>query len=586
MMEDQEILEKSKAWDTEAKSNFEDWKANAKENLRFYEGGNKQWDASDLAKLIEEKRPYITVNKIRGRIRMVCGYLEQNRLDCTTIPCGGDSDQKMCEIFNYIFKFIDIQNFSEVLTAAILMDGVITGRGWLGMRMSYDENILGDLIEEYVDPRTICFDPFAKTFDLRDAKYLRRELWLTKNDIEMMYPEKKVDFGLITTENFPSDVSNVISPAEPRYRVKEYWYREYNTVSSVVDIISGDVVDELSDKVEADRAKIAALMTDQNKRLLKKKKSMINCAMVITNNVLWHNRSPYSDKYFPYLPYLPMAFNGEDGLTTAALVDDMKDLQRERNKRRAQIMAIVNSSAHSGWVAEEGAFADKEHVKQFGSTPGVIIETRQGRRAEQIKPNPIPEAVIALDDKADKDFDEVSLLNPSLLGQPIERESGKAIVMRKASGLMALSDIDRGNRYFNLLRGRLRLEIIQRFYKKERVFYIADGPTGRDAKEVVINKVISDPAYFGKKVNDVSIGKYDVTVNVSQSSPSNRLARLAQLTDMQQYGMSVPPPVMIREMDFPDKDEVVKMFEAQAQAQAGPPGGPPPPKPNPQQNGG
>jgi hypothetical protein len=584
MMTDSEILTKSQAWDIESKNNFDDWKENALENLRFYEGGKKQWDAADLHKLIEEKRPYITVNKIRGRIRMVCGYLEQNRLDCTTVPCSGDSSQQMCEIFNYLFKYIDIQNFSEVITAAILMDGVLTGRGWLGMRMNYDENILGDLTEEYVDPRTISFDPFAKMFDMRDSKYLRREYWLTKNDIEMMYSDKKIDLESITTESFPGDVNRIISPADPRYRLKEYWYREYSTTNLVVDIKSGDVVDEFTNDIANDRDKVAAVMNDPDKRVLRKKKSMINCAMIVANNVLWHNRSPYSDKYYPYLPYMPMAFNGEDGLTTSAMVDDMKDLQKERNKRRAQIMSIVNTSAHSGWIMDEGAVTDEEHLKQFGSTPGVLIKKRQGRFLEQIKPNPVPEAVIALDDKADRDFDEVSLLNPSLLGQPIERESGKAIVMRKASGVMALSDVERGNRYFQLLRGRLRLEIIQRFYKKERVFYIADGPTGRDAKKIMVNKMV--PGSPITKINDISIGKYDVTVNVSQSSPTYRMTRAAQLLEMQQYGISVPPALLVREMDFPDKDEVIKMFEAQAQTQTGPPGGSPPPRPPLRPNGG
>lgn len=573
LMTEEELIGKIGGWRSEAEEAHERWRKNAEENLGFYLGGDNQWDPEALKMLDDEGRPHLSINKIKGRVRLILGYLDQNALDWKIRPIGPGADNKIANVIGSVLHHIKTRNFGDMIDAMVMSDAVITGRGWWCARLSYDENVFGEVELSRYPPQYVMIDPFTTMPDLRDCSYVLVSHFLTQREIENMFPDygKKIDFGLIeTSSEFAADFrkSRTGSPADHRYNLREVWYRDNRYEVVAVNIMTGEIHPVPAD----DERSMNDALANENLKVLRRQVSGINFAYTIGHDVPWHQASPYSNKLYPLTPCMPMALNTEEALETPSIVDDMKDPQREKNKRRSQALHIINTSAHSGWIMEDGAVDDKRVLERFGSKPGIVIVKNPGKKLEQIKPQPIPQAIMAMEEQSDRDFGDVTLLHDSMVGMPVERESGRALRERKMQGLMSLSDIDRGYRFGKTQQGRVVLDMVQRHYKGPRTFWPSAPTTGeKEFGEFSINGVNPDDPSSGT-INDITVGKYDVMVDVSPSSPTHRLMNLSAYLEMLQYKLPVPPDVLIDAMDVPERDEIKRRFAEHAARleQAGP----------------
>jgi hypothetical protein len=75
-----------------------------------------------------------------------------------------------------------------------------------------------------------------------------------------------------------------------------------------------------------------------------------------------------------------------------------------------------------------------------------------------------------------------------------------------------------------------------------------------------------------RKLNDVSVGKYDVVFDHVSQNPTTRRAQYYDLLNLMSLGIPVPPKRLIEASDMRNKQELIndidQMMQAQAQAQA------------------
>lgn len=283
------------------------------------------------------------------------------------------------------------------------------------------------------------------------------------------------------------------------------------------------------------------------------------------------------------------------------IVRSLKDPQRELNKRRSQELRILNSTANSGWLAEQDTWVKKSDVEKYGSTPGVTLEYKNGKqKPERITPAPLSQGHAQLAAENTQDMKEISGINSDLLAMNKTDASGRAIYLRQQQGIVMLQRILDNFSLTTKLLGRFILSQLGELYTVERAVKVCgtafikdnfskpvmtqspvDGQpvpmmddTGQMQMEIDQEGVI---ALFNTVLNDIEIAKYDVEVDETNASPTVKYGNYLMLAEMAGKGMPIPPDVLVDESMIGEasKQKIKKAIASAQQAQNAMPGATP-----------
>lgn len=172
------------------------------------------------------------------------------------------------------------------------------------------------------------------------------------------------------------------------------------------------------------------------------------------HTLLEETAGPYRHGDFPDIPMIYHYYGVGD--TPAGFVRDLKDPQREINKRRIQELHLLNTSANGGGT----------HIYHY-------VEPRALTNREREPKNP-PTAIIQAEQQATEDLKTISGINESLLGVEVpSHASGRAIELRQKQAVTHIAVIfdalrQAKKRIANLLWGRRgHAGVIPRFYTAE-----------------------------------------------------------------------------------------------------------------------
>lgn len=611
------------------------WSKRAKECVDFFEG--RQWTEAQLRYLDSKGRPALTFNKIAPLVRLVLGYMRNNKTDITFIPATeGMSDEQVAEVLSKIVKQIGVENQMAWVDAEVFMDGILTGRGFYDARLDFENNDLGEVKVRPKDPFTIFVDPDADQYDLNEsAKHLTESRWGSLDEVETCYGPEAANLvrPFIGTANATWGGFPILDMSGPEITPRRTFGEvEDRSLQPFQDFFHTELIDaqrkvvrildqqhkvttwgpcfidlETGDRVPVPAgAELATLMPDtppaqRQKQFIEKTMfhaQQLNNPLVVQNRpykrVRWtvmigdalvhDDWSPYQD--YTITGYFPYFRRG----VTRGMVEDMLDPQREVNKRRSGEIEILGRTAHSGFLFHENGLddANKTLLRTRGSDPGLNLQWKGDAhmKPEKINPSPPPTAMERLEDKARADLREISGINESALGELDRVQSGRAIEARQRQAVIAIQMyMDNMSRTKELL-GRSQLGIIQRHYTESRIFRIL----GEDGKTVTveINKTAQDPnaPTIETRINDVTVGKYNVAVDETPLSASFANAQFEEmmmfLEKMGPLGpvlMQLRPDLVVDLSSLPRKEEWIEALKAAATAAAGqqpPPGGAPP----------
>lgn len=509
-------------------------------------------------------------------------------------------------------------------------DGVICGEGWLEPYIDYTKDLVnGELFIKKTSPLNVFVDPASVEYDLSDAEFvIKVSRGLTKNQVYKLFPDKKsiidkISNGTLTINSGDNTTKQTLdypmldenggtgsgedNLKEDVYDVTEYQYKKY--VSKY--IVADKQIGEMKEAKDLDEAK---LYVDQKNtisgeivaKVIERIVPEIWVCALVGDTLVDEYISPFYPKWKGYslIPFfahrITVPIKDGSEFRVQGIVRSLKDPQRELNKRRSQELRILNSTANSGWLAEENTWVKKSDVEKYGSTPGVTLEYKSGRqKPERITPSPLSQGHAQLAQENTQDMKEISGINTDLLAMNDKQASGRAIYLRQQQGIVMLQRVLDNLSLSTKLLGRFILSQLGEIYTVERAIKVCGSAFIKDnfSVPVMTQGIDGQPtpvldasgqmqmqvdqegvmAMFNTVLNDADIGKYDITIDEANSSQTVKYGNYLMLAEMAGKGMPIPPDVLVDESMIGEasKSKIKKAIASAQQAQNAMPGASP-----------
>lgn len=639
-----------------------DWINEAHDDYLFALG--RQWDPKDVRALEEKGVLPLTINKVKPNIKLLTGIESQNRSDIMCYPEGSESGVK-AEIATSLVKNVSKMSGLNWKRSEQFRAGIICGESYLEPYIDYtDDMINGDMKFKKLPYNCVLPEPGFEEYDLSDCAYVNKLTFnLTRDQVLSLFPDKEdyldnigAGMGLLTSPGMESMKNSLgigiqkkdyndpgvgtgvgandggVLADEPRYDLVEQYYKKYVRKYYAIRFVYGKDgqvssadIKETDDKKEAATLVEQANMTAQEGRPLAKLIERVvpeiwRCAIIGTADSFIEEpmRAPTFPRWkgYPFLPYfadrycLPM-LPSDAHLLVQGIVRDMKDLNREYNKRRTQELRILNSSANSGFLYEKGAISaiNKPNWEKFGASPGVLLEGEPGSvsggKIEKIVPTQLSQGHSQLAAEHGADIKESSGINAEQLALETGEQSGRAIALRQKQGLVMVQTYFDNLSQTTRLIGKFILShlgeifdvgeaihvlgqafIVENF--SEPVMAPVTGPDGQpvagpDGKPVMapqmdpmtgqIQSQVNEEKVmqtFNEVLTDSGLGKYEVAVGETISNETLKFANYTILMDMAEKGFPIPPEVLIDEsmLSNASKEKIKRYIEQQQMATA------------------
>lgn len=532
--------------------------------------GDGQWDEKTKSKLESEGRPALTFNMILAVINTALG--EQLRRDVMIeYKPRRNASRETATILSKLAMQIQYANRYRYVESSVMADGLIQDRGYFDVRMDFSDHMQGEVKIRSLDPLTVILDPDAKEYDPATWNEVTLTTWMSMEEIENLYGKDKADqlrSRISSGDNIRYDSvkfeENTFGQANAgltyvydsqdqdnrdirSVRVVERQHYRWTMERMFVDPQTGDMAEVPSgwSKKKAERfAKEMGLF------LHKRPGRRVRWTVSVDSVLLFDDWSIYQT--FTVVPFFPYFRRGKP----FGMVRNLVGPQEYLNKTRSQELHIVNTTANSGWMVEEGTLVNMtvDELEKRGAETGLILEFSRGAQPpEKIKPNTVPTGLDRISEKAAYAIREISGMNDGMLGMSAPSVSGVALDRKTQQGQVQLEvvaanmDLSR-----NMVAGKI-LELIQDFYTEERVVQVTFDPNPKaDPEEFMINQI--DAA--GRIINDVAEGSYDVVISTTPRRDNYDEGQFATLMDMRLNGLAIPDPIIIRHSDITDREEI------------------------------
>lgn len=548
----------------------DDWLEIAKKCDNFYLG--EQWDEADRAALEAEGRPVLTINEILKVVNAFLGKHAKERVDLVFKPARDATDGAAKALSRLIEQILD-HNKYEFLEKEVFEDGIIVDRGYFDLRMDFTDNIRGDAVLSVQDPYEVLPDADAKNYDPAKWNGVIVTRWMTLDDVEVHYGKKKRDEVDAHAQSYASygedsirfdgtrtfgsedfglgtDHIQTLNDEDDKtirsVRIIERQYRRLATIRYFVDNEVGDmkpIPDELTDERVTEIARQAGLS------VIRKIGKRIRWVTTADGIVLHDSWSPY--RTLTIIPYFPFFRKGR----TSGVVRQLISPQEQFNKMESQMLHIVNTTANSGWIYEEGSLVNMttEELEERGAETGLVMAVKRGSdRPDKIKANEIPTGLDRLASRAQANVAGIAGVE-GLVGSPSREVSGVALNQLESRGLIQVDvPFDSLKRTRGLIAHKL-LELVQDFYTETRVMRVTVGNGFNSQNEELIINGFNEA---GEIINDVTMGEYDLVVGTRPARDNYEDAQFSYALQMREAGVMIPDDVVIRNSPLDDKDAI------------------------------
>lgn len=527
----------------------------ARDDIKFVSVPGNQWDAKLKARRAD--RPCYEFPKLQAHVRQVVNEMRQTR------PMGKvrgmeESDTGLADIMNGLaMNILDASN-ADLAHDIAFESAVKGGMGVWRITTDYaDEDSFDQCI--WIRPirnfSSVKFDAAAVEIDRRDARFVFVEEFISESEFKRKYPD-------VDLHDFDGDTRVKSWRDSGRVRIAEYWYKK-PVKRTLLALSNGEIVWE--DETDMDALQGAGIQVS-NERTVDSHKVYSR----LTNGADWLTEpQEFPSKFIPIIPVWGEIENidGEDHWM--GLVRTSKDQQRLHNVHRTAVIEAVAKAPKApfitklSWIKGFEAFWNKANAEDRPYLP-IAEDTPPGAIPQRAQQAEVPTALIQL---ANMDNDDIKaatgIYNPSL-GMQGNETSGVAIQQRKIqSQVSTFNYIDNLSRAIHL-EYEILIDMIPRVYDTPRVVRVL-GQDGGQKWVQLYQQVQDHDTGQMLTLNDVSKGRYDVTITVGPGYSTQRqeaVTAFAQLVG--QVGSSFPPLgellsyMVVKNLDLPGNEEVAE----------------------------
>lgn len=530
----------------------------ALDDMRFVTIPGHQWD--EVQRKRRRGRPCYEFPILRSHWRQVVNDQKKARPG-VKVRAVEDGDAKGAELRQGL-----IRNIESISSAERAYDGAFefcSAAGFGAWRViteySHDDAWDQDIrVKPIADPlSSVWFDPAAKEPDLRDAKYCFVEEFITREEFRARYPNKaEVSFEAAHS----TDGQDWFRKDE--IRIAEYW-RRVPVTKKLVLLSDGKTVDQDDLTQEVVQGLIEQGITAIRERECKTTKVVMSIASGVEEL-----EGPH-DTVFDRIPIIPIYANRffiEGRWRWCGMVRFSRDPQKLLNYNLTTAQETVSKMPKSPYLVTP-AMLEGDGVKQMwdnaNATDVPYLPYTPDPKAPNGRPTrePAPDvpAAFAMLTQISVDMLKASdgIFDASV-GAKSNETSGKAIIARQREGDTATYDYQDSLAFGIQATGEIILSALPKVYDTQRAIRVLGKDGGEDWVE--INKPLPD----GTTLNDLSAGKYDVTVTTGPSYDTQRMEYVDTLVQLSQGNPTVAagvPDLIVGSMDFPKAEEAAERLK-------------------------
>ncbi len=535
-----------------------------------------QWATQDKEYLRSQGRNALVFNRVRRNVKMVAGKERNSRHSWVAQPVEG-SDEEAASVLTAAMLWA--ANADEMPnTQSDAFEGALkTGINLLELSMDYSQDpVFGDIKLARVPYNAFLLDPRFSKRDLSDCEFVLKRRLLSRDAAKALLPFRADDIDLLQAKGadgkFMGMQQFAVGKEKSTLKYDEFWLRKFKTVKVLIDEETGDMREVDMSQFDKDRLKFIVEQVP-HVRMVSKQVPTVELNVFVENQLMFSGDDPWGMGDFPHTPV--MAFwdpehtanasgfsdggvdeffsqnhSGDFSLKLQSLVRCSRDPQTEANKRRSKILDIIDSQLNTGWQAKEGAVVNPKDMYQAGQGKVVWLkDDAQMSDAQRLNAPDIPPGLFNVSQMMDQDIVEIAGITDELLGMQDDgnlQMSGVLAKLRQGAGLTVLQDLFDNYRLSQKLVGKKMIKMMQSNWGPQKI--------GR-----VTNRQMPDDFY------NSSFGKYDVVVEESMETPTQRALAYTQLMQARQAGIAIPDEVLIDFMPLTDKTAIKEALEQQAQ---------------------
>lgn len=497
----------------------------AKEARRYYHGA--QWTDEQIKILKKRKQPIATINRIGRKIDGVVGLLGKMRQDPKAFPRTPQHEQG-ADLATAAIRYALDEGDWQPKDSEAARDSAIEGIGGIEINLvpgdTQDPNDK-DVDFDIVEPDSFFYDPRSYRADFTDARYMGVGKWMTSDQIEELIPGKDElvegsidgDGSDLTTN---PDRDNKWFSSDKKYiRVVDCWYRHDG--KWCWSIFTG-----------------SSILMEGDSYLLDEKEQT-QCKYVMFSCNVDHD----GDRY--------------------GFVRNMKSQQDGINFKEAKLHHILGSRR---LILTQGSVDDIEKTRTEWARPDGVVVVNPGG---EVKPDDQTFDFTGWSKLLQDSKEEIENFgpNPAVMGQGVEKQSGRAIALLQQAGVAELGPYINSYRGWKIRVYRTILNAIQRHWTGERWIRVTDDQ--EVAQFIQINGMGIDPN-TGHPTIVNAIGSLDVDVIIDEGPDSINMAAdtYDALLALATSGAQVPPAVLIElspGIDSKTKKRVLEMLQQASQ---------------------
>lgn len=564
----------SKAWDNYNNYRFcydnghDEWVQRARICFDFWR--SRQWLESDRVLMAAANRPALTFNVIFSLIRTMKGIQKALRNDVRFMP-QADADMQDAAVRDAIW--LDVSNENQLLfkEGQVWEKGLITGRAYYKTVMEFDENTRGQIKITVPRSQDIVLDPYVDQYDAKDWPRLFHVPWVTLHDIEHLFGKAAADeLGINPTPSW-YDYDDVFMGAalgrlpyytygddtNPKmrraYRLLTQEYKQMAWRDVFVDLNTGEtkpIPKEWDrERVQKVLAAVPGLGTD------KKRVQTVKVLTTCENTVLRDEESQCN--VFSVTPFFPAFVDG----VARGIVEDLIDPQMLLNKMTSQELAIINTTANSGWITEKGNLVGitRAELEKIGAKPGFVLTVNSIDKTQKITANQVPQGHEKLSLKADQMLRSIAGVSNQSRGFAREDVAGEAILANQAA-----TDVNFADALDNLHYSKQNLAHTCQaywtcYYDETRVILMNRGSNYRpDMQSVMLNQ----PTPEGHVLNDITMGKFTTTLIPAPTRTTLSDGDMKNLVMLKKdLGVKIPDDVLIEASPLSNKLALIQRLK-------------------------
>ena len=372
----------------------EDFRKNSREDNDFYDGN--QLTQEEIEVLEERGQPPVVINRIKPKMDAIFGMQEAMRVDTKAYPAG--QREQEAEAVSEFFRTVEDDNDFDDHESLAFEDISICGRGWYEIGKKWD-----GLQSRHFVRRAYCEDIVpdrrAREMDLSDAKRVHKTVWMDLADAQAMFPKQAAKLAMAANDKAldlasdpennrkkpdqyaadgplitRKDLNEFVNQKAQRVRVVTTYYRELvpKRFFFHAKLPGGSL-----DVTKASDLEIKTLRAAHpDGQLISQMDKSLHSLTFTWNAELEHLRDLRSYDPEAKFPFIMMeGYRERNSTVPYGLVRQMKDPQREVNKRRSKHLHLITMRQT---VFERGAFQNPDTAREEVQRPDGWIELQPG----------------------------------------------------------------------------------------------------------------------------------------------------------------------------------------------------------------